>query len=303
MWHLPTLPCSYEYLSAGAGQVSEAPPDLNAKPIQKGVIQECVRKWATDNAAWIGPWAYDGNKNIYAPKTLTDPNAVDRDGYQGFPVELAAPGRRFPSRYMCGPHSCLNPRLMCATKQEQAFSSAATYCGRAAGCPSVAQVTFVLLLACCCVFWASGIWIVELVAGKRRLKVKKVTRVTMEQLAQHLAGQLSEWPAQQLQALEIVVNSPFINNTRELIYACRTLFNKAQVCRLLGSVLLGMRSHASHSRATCTTPLWGSSPAHRLHYDTDTFTSSVGTAESLTWSVRCFSSGLAGSHNNHSRRS
>jgi hypothetical protein len=86
------------------GQVSEAPPDLNAKPILRTVIQACVRKWAADNAATIGPWAYDGGKNLYARKTLTDPNEVSRDGYQGFYLELPPePGRRHPGRYMCAP--------------------------------------------------------------------------------------------------------------------------------------------------------------------------------------------------------
>jgi hypothetical protein len=78
-----------------------------------------------------------------------------------------------------------------------------------------------------------------------RLKLKMVARVTMAELAQHLAQQLSEWPAQQLQALEIVVNSPFINNTDRLIYSCRSLFNKQQVLSLFHVLLCLLNSVSS----------------------------------------------------------
>lgn len=50
----------------------------------------------------------------------------------------------------------------------------------------------------------------------------------MEDLASHLAGTLAEWPAPQLQALEIVLNSPFINN-KTLLYLSRTIFPANQV--------------------------------------------------------------------------
>jgi hypothetical protein len=62
-----------------------------------------------------------------------------------------------------------------------------------------------------------------------RLKLKMVARVTMDDLAQHLGRQLAEWPSQQLQALETVVNSPFIADTGRLIYSGRSLFDKRQV--------------------------------------------------------------------------
>jgi hypothetical protein len=78
-----------------------------------------------------------------------------------------------------------------------------------------------------------------------RLKLKMVARVTMAELAQHLAQQLSEWPAQQLQALEIVVNSPFINNTDRLIYSCRSLFYKQQVLSLFHVLLCLLNSVSS----------------------------------------------------------
>jgi hypothetical protein len=50
----------------------------------------------------------------------------------------------------------------------------------------------------------------------------------MEDLQSHLAHRLTEWPAKQLQALEIVLNSPFINNDR-LLYNSRTFYELAQV--------------------------------------------------------------------------
>ena len=62
-----------------------------------------------------------------------------------------------------------------------------------------------------------------------RLRIKLVNRITMEDLAQHLKGGLNEWPATQLQALEIILNSPFINNP-SLLYITRTLFPANQVC-------------------------------------------------------------------------
>ena len=61
-----------------------------------------------------------------------------------------------------------------------------------------------------------------------RLRIKMVARVTMDDLIQHLAGRLAEWPAKQLQALEIVLNSPFINSSA-LLYTSRTLFPVNQV--------------------------------------------------------------------------
>jgi hypothetical protein len=51
----------------------------------------------------------------------------------------------------------------------------------------------------------------------------------MDDLAQHLGRQLAEWPSQQLQALETVVNSPFIADTGRLIYSGRSLFDKRRV--------------------------------------------------------------------------
>ena len=84
-----------------AGQVEDLPTDLNAKPIQHTVIQACVRKWAADRGAALGPWAYDGGKNLYAPKPLTDRHNLDKEKYEGFPVEVPAAGRRFPGRYKC----------------------------------------------------------------------------------------------------------------------------------------------------------------------------------------------------------
>ena len=62
-----------------------------------------------------------------------------------------------------------------------------------------------------------------------RLKIKKVTRVTMEELVNHLAQSMHAWPSQQLQALEIVINSAFINKP-SLLYVTRTLFKLDQVC-------------------------------------------------------------------------
>jgi hypothetical protein len=56
-----------------------------------------------------------------------------------------------------------------------------------------------------------------------------VARVTMDNLVAYLSQKLAEWPQQQLQALEIVLNSPFINNTEALLYRSRTLFELNQV--------------------------------------------------------------------------
>jgi hypothetical protein len=50
----------------------------------------------------------------------------------------------------------------------------------------------------------------------------------MDDLVQHLSGALTEWPAMQLQALEIVLNSPFINDS-SLLNISRTLFPADQV--------------------------------------------------------------------------
>lgn len=58
--------------------------------------------------------------------------------------------------------------------------------------------------------------------------MKMVARVTMDDLVAHLQHRLNEWPARQLQALEIITNSPFINDPR-LLYQSRTLFELAQV--------------------------------------------------------------------------
>lgn len=57
--------------------------------------------------------------------------------------------------------------------------------------------------------------------------MKQVGRVTMDDLVAYLAGTLTEWPAMQLQALEIILNSPFINND-SLLYISRTLFPAGQ---------------------------------------------------------------------------
>jgi hypothetical protein len=85
-----------------AGEVAELPPDLNAKPVLVSVIRACVRKWAAENATQIGPWAYDGAKNLYARKPVASSRDISRDGYQGFYVELPPePGSRHPGRYMC----------------------------------------------------------------------------------------------------------------------------------------------------------------------------------------------------------
>ena len=61
-----------------------------------------------------------------------------------------------------------------------------------------------------------------------RLRIKMVARVTMEDLVAHLDGSLAEWPAKELQALEICMNSPFINHPK-LLYLSRTLFPLDQV--------------------------------------------------------------------------
>jgi hypothetical protein len=60
------------------------------------------------------------------------------------------------------------------------------------------------------------------------LRIKLVGRITMDDLVQHLSGALTEWPAMQLQALEIVLNSPFINDA-SLLNISRTLFPADQV--------------------------------------------------------------------------
>lgn len=62
-----------------------------------------------------------------------------------------------------------------------------------------------------------------------RLRIKLVARITMEDLVNHLKGGNKEWPATQLQALEIILNSPFINNSK-LLYISRTIFPADQVC-------------------------------------------------------------------------
>ena len=55
-----------------------------------------------------------------------------------------------------------------------------------------------------------------------------VARVTMDNLVAHLEQKIADWPQQQMQALEIVVNSPFINRP-DLLYKSRTLFELNQV--------------------------------------------------------------------------
>jgi hypothetical protein len=62
-----------------------------------------------------------------------------------------------------------------------------------------------------------------------RLRIKLVNTITMADLMAHLSGKHLDWPAMQLQALEIIINSPFINNT-SLLYLSRTLFPANQVC-------------------------------------------------------------------------
>ena len=73
-------------------------------------------------------------------------------------------------------------------------------------------------------------------AASCRLRVKMVARVTMEELVAYLQNRVPEWPARQLQALEIILNSPFINDPR-LLYQSRTLFELAQVPPLCDSAL------------------------------------------------------------------
>lgn len=65
--------------------------------------------------------------------------------------------------------------------------------------------------------------------GCCRLKIKMVARVTMDNLVAHLSQKIADWPQQQMQALEIVLASPFINNTEALLYKSRTLFELNQV--------------------------------------------------------------------------
>lgn len=74
----------------------------------------------------------------------------------------------------------------------------------------------------------------------------------MEQLVAHLSQQMSEWPSQQLQALEIILNSPFINNTASLLYASRTIFELQQVrvCSLKKTHTLLSIIYASPSSST-----------------------------------------------------
>ena len=61
----------------------------------------------------------------------------------------------------------------------------------------------------------------------------------MEQLTQHMAGGMHEWPSQQLQALEIVINSPFINSN-SLLYVARSLFEKEQPVRTVPGLILSV---------------------------------------------------------------
>lgn len=51
----------------------------------------------------------------------------------------------------------------------------------------------------------------------------------MDNLISHLKQQIAEWPQQQMQALEIVLNSPFVNNRDALLYKSRTLYELNQV--------------------------------------------------------------------------
>jgi hypothetical protein len=67
-----------------------------------------------------------------------------------------------------------------------------------------------------------------------RLRLKMVARITMDDLVSHLSGTLAEWPAKQLQALEIILNSPFINHPK-LLYISRTLFPSEQRAESVGN--------------------------------------------------------------------
>lgn len=74
-----------------------------ARPIPPKVISEVTHAWLKQHGASVGPWAYDGRNNLYATKTLVDSKKLTKDNYQEFTVEVANPGRKFPSRFQCGP--------------------------------------------------------------------------------------------------------------------------------------------------------------------------------------------------------
>ena len=96
-----------EHACTGAERFDDPVLDLNARPLPPQTIQRVVRKWAADNARTLGPWAYDGRKNIYAPKPLTSRHELDNEGYQQFRVEVQVPGRRSEwYMYASAPHAC-----------------------------------------------------------------------------------------------------------------------------------------------------------------------------------------------------
>jgi hypothetical protein len=201
---------------------------LATKPIPPKVIQDCVKRWAEQNKAFIGPWAYDGRNNLYAPKTLIDPQEKKADGYQEFRVEIPQEGKKHPQRLLYDPFSTAHSRCALASVfVSSKVGSSFTYT-LIGGSSSLTDATVYSAVILDLAEFLRYSIIIIVKGAAYRLRIKMVGRITMDELADHLENRLTEWPAKQLQALEIVLNSPFINDPR-LLYQSRTLFELAQV--------------------------------------------------------------------------
>lgn len=75
------------------------------RAVPQGVISDCVKRWTAANKARAPVWAYDGRNNLYSTQTVVEKNNLTADKYEEFPLEWEEPGRRFPSRYLCAPHT------------------------------------------------------------------------------------------------------------------------------------------------------------------------------------------------------
>jgi hypothetical protein len=79
-----------------------------------------------------------------------------------------------------------------------------------------------------------------------RLRIKYACEVTMQNLIDHIDMKVSEWPSQQMQALEILLNTPFLADPN-LLYTSRTLYelSQTQVCQSLMPAFSGPSDRAA----------------------------------------------------------
>lgn len=84
-----------------------------------------------------------------------------------------------------------------------------------------------------------------------RLRLKFAVEVSISTLALHLDSQLDAYPAQALQALEIVLNAPFLRDDR-FLYQSRGLYELSQArvwrCRALGMSAICVNTACSAPR-------------------------------------------------------